>query len=235
VLVLDVKTFPKTTRLAKAVSKIGLILDCGPLGEADLARWLVDESRDVHGKTLNRNSAALMVEVCGPEFGLLRQELEKLAAYVGNRGKIDIEDVRKLVGGWGTEEVWNMIRSTYEGNLGRALDDLQTLLAAGEAPQKILGGVSFVFSKLARAAELARGGTALPGALRAAGIFPQDIDRAAAYLRRIGPRGQEKIFRLLLETDAALKGGSRAADELTLERLLVELAPPSGRVKAGAV
>ena len=37
VLLLDVKSWPKTTRLAKAVAKIGLDIECSPLSGADLA------------------------------------------------------------------------------------------------------------------------------------------------------------------------------------------------------
>ena len=42
VLVLDVKSWPKTTRLAKAVVKIGLEIECSPLSGAELLRWLTD-------------------------------------------------------------------------------------------------------------------------------------------------------------------------------------------------
>ena len=39
-----------------------------------------------------------LCELVGPEMGLLDQELLKLAIYVGDRKRIDVDDVDKLVG-----------------------------------------------------------------------------------------------------------------------------------------
>ena len=44
VLVLDVKSWPKTTRLAKVVAKIGLEIECAPLSGAELLRWVTDSA-----------------------------------------------------------------------------------------------------------------------------------------------------------------------------------------------
>lgn len=223
VLVLDVTTWPKTTRLAKAVAKIGLELECRELTGAELIRWLSDSSRDQHGKQLGRDGAALMVELAGSDLGLLDQELSKLAAYVGDRAKIEPEDVRTLVGGWKAETTWFMLDALRDGRLDVALGCLDKLLIAGEAPQKLLGGIGYVFRKFAHATELSRTGTMLNDALKQAGVFPRDVAAAAAYLRRIGRPRAEKIQRLLLDTDTNLKGGSRVSERLLLEQLFVEL------------
>ncbi|MEX2288596.1 MAG: DNA polymerase III subunit delta, partial [Planctomycetaceae bacterium] len=227
VFVLMVKSWPKTTRLAKRVAQVGLDIECSPLKGAALIRWLTDLARSEHGKQLERDAAALMVELAGPELGLLAQELEKLAAFVGERASIGVDDVRTLVGGWRAETTWVMIDALRTGNLPLALVSLDKLLSAGEAPQKILGGVNFVFRKLAVATELARQGAALNTALAQASCFPSEIQSSAAYLRRVGRQTAERIYALLLEADGDMKGGSRLSEQLQLERLLVRL---SGRV-----
>jgi len=227
VLVLIVKSWPKNTRLAKTVGKIGLTLECAELKGAALTRWLSESCRDEFEKQLPREAAALMVELAGTELGLLNQELAKLAAYVGDKKRIDIEDIRKLVGGWRAETTWAMNDALRDGDLPQALQHLDKLLRAGEAPQRLSGGINYSFRKFAESTERARHTSSLQTALIEANVFPRDMAKAEAYLRRIGRPRAEKITNWLLETDGNLKGSSRTPERITLERLLVQLSGKS--------
>lgn len=224
VFILDVKTWRSNTRLAKKLSKAGLELDCSQLKGAALFKWLATRTQSEYGKQLTRDAAGLMVELAGTGLSLLEQELAKVAAYVGDRDRITVEDVRALVGGWKAETTWRMTDAVRDGQPATALKALGKLLHAGEAPQKILGGVTFVFRKYARATELARNGAPLRAALQHAGVFPRDIDGADRYLRRVGRPRAELIRAHLLQADRGLKGGSRVSERLQLELLLLALA-----------
>jgi DNA polymerase-3 subunit delta len=223
VLVLDVKSFPKTTRLAKVVAKIGLPLECTELSAGELARWLVDESKATYGKQLSRESAQLMIDLAGAEIGLLDQELAKLAAYVGDRPKIEPDDVRALVGGWKAQTTWAMTDAVRDGRLDEALACLDKLLGAGEAPQKILGGINYVFRKYAQATEHARHTASLNAALQQSGVFPRDVAVSAQYLRRIGRPQAERLFEHLQTADSRFKGTLRLPERIVLEQLLLAL------------
>jgi DNA polymerase-3 subunit delta len=222
-LLLDVKTWPKTTRLAKAVPKIGLEIECAPLSGSDLVRWIAETAKSVHGKSLSRETAALIRELAGDDLGLLEQELAKLSAYVGDRKSIEIADVQTLVGGWATETTWAIAAAVRRGETGEALDLLNQLLDAGESPHKILGGLTFVFRRLAQAVELSGQGASLDRALAEAGVFPREIGESAAYLRRLGRAEAQRISARLLEADSALKGAFIIPERQVLETLIVKL------------
>ncbi|MCA9049163.1 MAG: DNA polymerase III subunit delta, partial [Planctomycetaceae bacterium] len=111
VLILDVKSWRKNTRLAKKLVDCGLELDCGELKGAQLTGWLVDECATRYEKQLTRDAAGMMVELAGSGLTLLDQELQKLSAYVGDRERINVDDVRTLVGGWRAETTWTMINA----------------------------------------------------------------------------------------------------------------------------
>jgi DNA polymerase-3 subunit delta len=224
VLVLDVKSWPATTRLAKKVAAIGLPLECGALKGAELFSWLGELCRTRHAKKLDRQAATLLVELAGSDLGLLDQELAKLAAYVGDAPAIDAVAVEKLVGGWKTETTWKMLDAVRDGQLGLALGLLEKLLTSGEHPLKLLGGINFVYRPIARATELARQGLPLTEALAQAGVKSFTIQPATGYLRRLGRPRAEQIFRWLLQADIDLKGGSQLPDRAIVERLLVQLA-----------
>jgi DNA polymerase-3 subunit delta len=222
-LVLDVASWPKNTRLARRIDKEGLLVECTELKGAALSGWIQDTARRAYGKSITRDAARLLPELAGSAVGLLEQELAKLASYVGERESIGVDDVRTLVGGWKAETTWVMLDALTAGNLPLSLTCLEKLLVAGEAPQRILGGIAFVFRKLAVATELARQGRPLSRALADAGVFSNKISSSSQYLRKIGRPRAEKILTWLLEADFGMKGGSRLPEQMQLERLLVRL------------
>jgi DNA polymerase III subunit delta len=223
VLVLDVKSWPKTTRLAKVVAKIGLDIDCAPLAGAELLRWLTDSARSEHGKTLARDAASLLRELAGEDLGLLEQELAKLAAFVGTRSTIEADDVRTLVGGWRTETTWAIAGAVRRGRSGEALDLLDKLLNAGESPHKVTAGLTFVFRRLAQAVERVREGSPLDTAVREVGVFPRETGESSAYLKRLGRSEALRLYSRLLESDVNLKGGLTIDERAILETLVVTL------------
>lgn len=222
VLLLDVKSWPKTTRLAKQVAQTGLDIECTELKGVALAKWLQETARDVYQAELNRDAAALLMELIGDELGLLDQELSKLASFVGQGHAITAEVVRAMVGGWRTETTWAMTDAVRDGDLATALTDLHELMYHGEAAQKLLGGIHFVFRKAAYATDLARN-RPLEAALREAGVFPQAVGPTAAYLRRLGRPNAERLIHQLLQADLGIKGGNRLPERYQVEQLLIRL------------
>lgn len=222
-LVLDVKTWRKNTRLAKKIDAEGLCIDCSELTGPKLAGWIVQRAQDEFGKQISREAAELMTELAGTGMGLLEQELAKLAAYTGERARITPDDVRTLVGGWKAETTWVMIDAIRDGVPGVALTCLSKLLYAGEPAPKILGGINYVFRKLAIAVDASRKTGSIQQALRDAGVFPRDVANAEKYLRRIKRQKAEAILETLAQADARLKGGSRLPEQLQLEQLVLWL------------
>jgi DNA polymerase-3 subunit delta len=224
VLLLDVKSFPVTTRLAKKVAAIGLPIDCNELKAPQLLNWIIKSCRARHGKSIDRQAAQLIIDLAGTELGLIDQELAKLAAFVGSAPAIDATAVEKLVGGWKMETTWKMLDAVRDGNVGAALEHLDRLLIAGEHPVKLLGGVNFVFRPVARATELSRQGQPLSEALPAAGVKPFNVQPLVPYLKRLGRARAERILQYLLSADIDLKSTSGYSDRLIMERLLLQLA-----------
>jgi DNA polymerase-3 subunit delta len=141
---------------------------------------------------------------------------------VGQKGRIDVGDVKALVGGWRAETTWAMTDATRDDDLASAFKALDRLLTAGEPPLKLLGGITFTFKKFALATELSRSGS-LDQAMRQAGVFPMAIAPGQTYLRRLGRAKAERILQCLLQTDSGIKGANPLPERLQLERLLLEL------------
>lgn len=224
-LILDVSKWPKTTRLAKRLAKgdIGVAVECSPLTGAKLTNHLKSVMKDRFEKTIQQDAVALLVQLVGDSIGLLEQELDKLASFAGDAASVTSEDVRAVVGGWKTETTWKMLDAVRDGEIDAVLKYLGDLLEAGEAPQKLLGGITFSYRKLAKAVELSRMGTPLGPAMKDAGVYFRDAGAYEAYLRRVTRKRAELFLLALQETDSGLKGGSALNERTQMEQLLVRL------------
>ncbi|HEY1375691.1 MAG TPA: DNA polymerase III subunit delta [Gemmataceae bacterium] len=225
VLILDVKAWPANTKLAKLVPEAATIV-CKPPRPQDVVRWATDWAKTRHGKKLDADAAGWLVELVGPEMGLLDQEIAKLAAYAGDRPAISREDVDRLVGRSRAAEAFKIFDAIGLGQPAEALAILGRLLDQGEEPLGLLGAFSWQLRRLARAARLHRAGRPLPAAIDAAGFQPWARDRVERQLRHLGRRRLDRVYDWLLEADLALKSTGALPERVVLERLVVRLARP---------
>ncbi|MFN4258672.1 MAG: DNA polymerase III subunit delta [Gemmataceae bacterium] len=223
VLVLDVKTWPSTTRLAKMIDNAGTIV-CKTPPVSQLPQWCRRWATAQHGKQLDPNAAQLLVDQVGPIMGQLDQELAKLASYVGNSNRIDMNDVDQLVSRSRTADTFRIFDAIGAGQTGAALAILDRLLDQGNEPIAILGAFSWQLRRLAQAARLATQGRSLTDALEEAGIPPFARRGCEQQLHHLGRHKAERLYDWLLEVDLGLKGGSPLDARVQLERLVVRLA-----------
>ncbi|MDA7978409.1 MAG: DNA polymerase III subunit delta [Pirellulales bacterium] len=229
VLVLDVRKWPKNTRLYKTLDKTGMQIDCAAPKPGKLRGWLSKWSSSQYGAKLDGAAAESLVEIIGSELGLLDQELAKLAAYAGAEQKITAEMVRDLVGGWRAKTTWEMLDAALGGDAREALTQLDRLLNAGEHPVALLGPIGFTLRRFATAARtidrMQSTGKRITvrDALSQAGIKPFVMAKSEAQLRQIGPVRAARLDRWLLNADLDLKGASRLAPRMILERLVCQL------------
>jgi DNA polymerase-3 subunit delta len=232
VLVLDVKTWPSNTRLAKAVAEVGLAIECAPPKERQLKTWLVQHAKSVHQVRLDASAADALCELVPPELGLLVQEVAKLALMVGDNRLINVDLVRDNVGGWRARTTWEMIDAAADGRAADALSQLDRLIAAGEKPHGLLPQMASSLRRFATAAQLIQEAEAekrrlpLRDALSQAGVLPFKLSDAERQLRQIGRPRAAQLTRWLLAADLAIKGHNSSDDRarIEFERLIVRLA-----------
>lgn len=107
-----------------------------PLADRDVAEWLEQQARDVHGATITPEAAALLQEAVGNDAAFLAAELDKLASYANGR-TIDEEAVEAIVGARRGETVGDFLDRVAERDAAGALallDHILTLPKSGAVP-----------------------------------------------------------------------------------------------------
>jgi DNA polymerase-3 subunit delta len=226
VLVLELRSWPSTTRLYKLVGADAAIA-CKALTPQQLSAWCVHQAQLAHGKQLAAPAARLLVELVGADMGQLDQELAKLAVYVGDVDRIESDDVDKLVGQSRAENMWSIFDAIGGGRTTDALAIIDRLFDQGQEPIGILGAFSWQLRKLAQAYRLNQQGQPLAVALQEVGLPPFRIKAAEQQLRHFGRRRAERLYDWLLEMDLGLKGSSQLPPKTLMERFVVQLARTS--------
>ena len=212
VLILDVKSWPATTRLAKLVPDTATFV-CKAPAEFKLASWCITWAKSQYGKKLAKNAATWLVELIGPQMGLLDSELQKLGTFVCARAEIEVADVDALVGRNRAANVFAIMDAVGSGKPADALAILGGLFEEGESPVGILGALGFQLRRLGKAARLHKQGVPLDDAMDRAGVakWPQARESSRRQMKHLGFNRLDKLFDWLVEVDQGLKGGSSAS------------------------
>lgn len=229
VLVLDVGSWPSNTRLYKAVTANGWNIDCSSPAPAKLSKWLVARALAEHRVKLDAAAVEALLEIVGPQLGLLDQELAKLAAFVGDQKHVTADVVNDLVGGWRAKTTWDMLDAALAGDASAALVQLDRLLLSGENPVGLLAQMAASLRRMATAARLIEQDIAegrrpqLRPALEQAGIKSFVLGKTEGQMRQLGRGRASKLGDWLLESDLALKGGSGLEPRHVLETLIARM------------
>ncbi len=225
-LVLECRTFPKTTRLYKAVARAGgVLVECKKLSQRDAVDFVFNQARSL-GKRIEPAAANKLAELIGAEAGALASEVEKLAMYAGDRPQITADDVRELVGLSREEKIFAVMDAALLGRTDDALRLWRQVLATDPAGvYKALGGMAFVIRRLMAAHRMAAGGMSLSLIAPKVMMFRREAELRQELKRNPAAR-LETLLADMAELDKRAKLGLRSL-EVGIESLLFAISHPA--------
>ncbi len=237
-LLLVVEAWPASTRLYKIVEKQGLQIECGlphvkrgkgsAIDSERLNHWLIDFAQSVHMVSLSLPAVKMLCDFTDSELGRIDSELAKLSLYVKPGESVTDTLVKKHVGGWRTQTMWEASDAVAGGRTKEALVLVDRLLKSGEHPLALFGQLSWALRRYPKVVEIydRMKETNPRPSLREAAVkagfreWGDDIPNAEQNLKRLGRKKAEMLGTRLLQTDLALKG-THSRDERA--RLILEL------------
>jgi len=227
ILVFEAAALDQRMRLAKTLAEkmvvVSVELSTDPGERTRLAIPLVFQMARELGVELERDAAEELCGILNGQLAAIHTEIEKLAAYAGERRKITRADVDLLVVSAQKYDVWELTEMLAARQPSRALEFLDSLLREGEAPVQLLGAMAWMYRKLLEAQELPAGTTGWQAVSRLS-MRPRAAELAVEQSRKF-PRIQlTSGLQALFEADNRLKSGgpSRAV----MEFLVAQLASP---------
>ena len=200
------------------LKKHAVSVEYAPLSHDDAPGWVMETAREELGVEVEPEAARALVGGIGVDLGTLGSELRKLAAYVQDRKRVTIDDVRAVGGIIPRQDRWAWFDMIAERRFREALESLPVLLESGE------NGVGLV---------IGMGGQLLKVALVCAGgqqALERELKPFQKWMaRRIVPVARrwtlpevDQALGELLRTDRLLKSAS-LNDRQALEELLLRM------------
>lgn len=207
-LLLSATTLAKSTRLYKAVAKVGpkAVIDCTPATRRDLPGYVQKLARS-HGLTIDQDAARALVDRVGESTTMLDTQLRTLSALKGGQGQVTLVDVEASVARVAEVKPWEFLDRLSEKDARRSLE-LYALLR-GSSQVGLLTLVTIRIRELICARALdARGEGA--GVARALGKQDWQVRNYARWARRFAPGELERDLAACASCERALKGSANS-------------------------
>jgi DNA polymerase-3 subunit delta len=201
-LVLTGRKVDGRVKFFQALKKVAVAVDCEPLEERALPAWIRDQAAAL-GLSLDEPARVLLQEASSGDLGVLRREMEKLAAYVAPGKAVAVADVEAVQGADTGGTVWNLLEALRRKERAGSLRFLGKVLDAGEPPLKVLGFLAACWRQEWKARR-----------------FSEEMLRDFEQFREADSRLKGG-------------GGGRGKDRLVLERMLLNLCRGAARATPG--
>jgi DNA polymerase-3 subunit delta len=148
-IVVEAGDLPARSSLRRAFEGApkGAAIACYADGPDEL-RGLVRAAMAAHAIAVSAEAMDYLVANLGGDRMLSRQELEKLALYVGDGGKLGLEDAMAMVGDSATVTVEDAIHAAAGGDVAALERALARAFEEGEAPVSVLRAAMRHFQRL---------------------------------------------------------------------------------------
>jgi DNA polymerase-3 subunit delta len=138
-IVVEAGDLPSRSALRRAFegASCAAAIGCYPDTPRDLAA-VIRETLTAHRVTATRDATQFLVDHLGGDRLLTRSELEKLALYAGEGGRVELEDARLSVSDSAALELDDAVMAAAEGDAARLERVLGRVFQEGEAPVSVV-------------------------------------------------------------------------------------------------
>jgi len=223
ILILTVGKWLKSTKLAKKLPKAGKLIDLLPPKRGELGRYLIDHARQANNKTLDRNAAALLIDLMGENLTQLCNEVDKLALFAREDKAITVAHVEALAGHNRVFGAFEVIEAMMAGRPMQAIERLRNMFAEDKnAEYTVVGAFAYHLRRLFQAKAMLEKGESPHSVSQKLRIW-RDKDRFFSQLRQSSLRQIGTTIEELAGIDHAVKTG-RTKTQVAMEQLVLKLA-----------
>jgi DNA polymerase III subunit delta len=231
VLALVGRAVKRDAALSKAVGKEGLLLY--DVTKRALQQWVADRFKE-QGVRAEPDACTALLHLVGDDVMALAREIDKIATWADGEpvGEREVEElvattaempVFRITDAWGSRDLTELLQAT-EGFLERS----------GRPPSAtvpiVAGALARQAGTVRRAKRAEEQGIRPKDAMKDLNVrFEFQAERAYKSGRNYSEAELDDALVRVAELDHAIKGGSRLAPELELQRALVDLTRAQGR------
>jgi DNA polymerase III subunit delta len=213
VLIARVKAPPKLSKAVKAAG--GEIHEFEAPKARDMPRVLVGEAKRL-GFALEPAAACVLVDRMGTNPVRLRNEVERLALWAGEGGRVGAADLEAMVSDTSEAAVWALSDALLERDPAKAVSISVRLVSQGENVTGLIYGLSSRLRKACAAAAQLEQGVPAKQVESGLGMHPYAARQLVARLGRTSVDDLHEATIALSDLEVWCRGGTDYGDELAL-------------------
>ncbi|MBP3901466.1 MAG: DNA polymerase III subunit delta [Blautia sp.] len=214
------KQVDKRSRMYKALKDRGRAAEFTLPDENTLLKWMAS-ILGKSGKKIRTNDIMTLLQRTGSDMANIRNELDKLIGYTGDRDTVTLADIDAVCTNRLENQVFKMVRAVADKDQKKALSFYEDLLALKEPPLKILFNMAREFRLMLLTKQMEREGTTRNEIASVLSLKPFAVQNLSRCGQRYTISTLEKITEDFAATDEDVKTG-RLDDRLAVELMIVK-------------
>lgn len=208
-------------KISKQLKKKAAVVLCQTPKEREAGGWL-DEMSSKYNVHIDRDARELLETELSSNLHLLENEIEKLATFTGDHGRITKETAESLLSHNPESSSLRLVDAVIDRDLHKAISIYKDLEKMKEEPIALIALLAFQFRMILQVKLLKRKGKSQYDMQKQLRAHPYVIKIALSRERRFSLENLKKIMDQLANTDAQMKRGTMEKG-LAFEFLLYDL------------
>ncbi len=204
----------------KAVSKIGLDINCETPDEQMLYKWITGKFKS-ENMVISTRTIAYFINRVGTDMSNMIHEMDKLVSYCLGRNEVTEKDIDAVCANWLTSRIFEMTDAIVMKNQAKAMEIYYELLALKTAPEQILALVLRQFNQLLQTKEMAELGMNKKDVASKISVHPFVAEKLLGWARSYSMKDLKEAIDMCLSSDEAVKTG-RLDRFISIEMIIVK-------------
>jgi DNA polymerase-3 subunit delta len=235
VLALVADELKASSALWKACAKVGQVL-AFDVAKKELHSWVAEQFRQ-RGARAEPDAVAALIQLVGDDLRTMKVEVDKIATWAGDE-PIGEREVEALVPSNADVPIYELTEAWSERDSARVLAVSETLFEHDSKPRRdvaprLAGSLAGHLSRLRALKHLAAEGVKPKEAAERLKLHPFRAQKLYAQAEGFSAEELDDAVVHLAELDGALKGQSKLAPDLEVQRTLVALSRRPGAAPSG--
>ncbi|MDC3415580.1 DNA polymerase III subunit delta [Aquibacillus salsiterrae] len=221
VLIAPYEKIDERKKITKVLKQNSNAISCQSLKDWELDQWITTMAKNEH-VSFEKDVIGKLVQEIGPNLMMIKQEMEKMATFVGVGGTITKQIADQLVSHQLTTSGLKLVDAVIEKDLNVAISIFKDLERMGEDPIALLALLASQFRTILHVKLLKQKGYTQSQMAQQLKIHPYVIKMSMSREKSFVLSDLKQAINSCTETDAKIKQG-RMDKSLAFELLLYEL------------
>ena len=211
----------KRLRIYKTINKEGLAVEFPYQKPADLIKWVIKVVK-TYKKEISMDTASILVERTGQEMTGILNEIEKLAAYTGERKVISIDDIKEVCNTSIKSRIFDLTGAIVAKDAAGTLKHMDDMITLREPIPMIIFMIARQFRQILEVKILIENGADLKEIASKLKVAPYIAGKIQKQSENFTTRWLNQTMQDIFECDLAIKTG-KMKDKTALNLLIAKL------------